>query len=109
MAGATRSPTKGEKNPITLILEEALELILEAEQELTEEFGTLPLFVEAGGKGPSSLQWPENPESLTPEQVQQLVNMHGKAQVTQWLQEEAMRRMAESTMSPDGSDGTPVY
>lgn len=109
MAGRPRNAVKGEKNPITLILEEAMELALEADKEVTEEFGLVPLFTDAPGAGPSALEWPADPQSLTPEQMQVLVNLHGKKQVTQWLMEEAMRKMAESTMSPNAADGKPIY
>lgn len=104
---ARANPPKGTKNPITLILEEAIELVMEAEKELLEEFG-LPLFTEAPGTGLSMMRWPDDPTKMSPEDAQQLVALHGKDNVTQWLMEEAMRRMAESTMSPDGADGQPI-
>ncbi len=104
-----RAPAKGQKNPITLILEEAAELVASAEEALWSEFGMIPLYVTAPGRGPSALRWPEDPEALTPEEMQALETLHGRDRVGQWLMEQAMRRMAESTMSPDGADEHALY
>lgn len=82
---------KGTQNPITLILEEAAELVVGVEAQLYEEYG-IPLFTEEPGRaGP---KFPDDPESLSPETMQQLVNAHGEETVTNWLMERAMANAA---------------
>lgn len=103
-----RLPVKGEENELTKILELAADLTIQIDLELAEQFG-IPLFTAAKGRGPSAYEWPETPEDLSPEEMQVLVNLHGEAAVKQWVMESAVRRMSESTMSPDGSDERPAY
>lgn len=49
------------------------------------EYG-MPLTVVEGGKN-EPLKWPEDPEKVTPEQMQVLVDTRGETAVNIWLSE----------------------
>ena len=86
---------KGDRNPITESLLDAEEIIDEVEKQLYEEFG-LPLYVTDPGKGKGLWQFPDKePDQLSPEEMQVLINTHGKARVDEWLMDRALTKYLE--------------
>ena len=73
---------KGDENPFTTILDSAEEMVKELEVSLVEEYG-LPLYTEEQGDKPV---WPADPELMSPEEMQVLIDTRGEQAVNQWLE-----------------------
>lgn len=76
---------KGAVNPLTPVVEKALAITEERWNALAATYG-LPLFVTEGGKN-ELLKWPDNPDTMTPEEMQVLISTRGEQAVNQWLAE----------------------
>lgn len=87
---------KGDKNPLTEIMEEAEQYVMYQFADLMKEFG-LPLYYTDPGRGAGASAWPDDPEGISPEEMQMLVNTRGEDAVNQWLFEHynAMRLTGE--------------
>lgn len=76
---------KGDQNPLTKVMEKAQEIVEERANKLFASYG-LPLFVtESGDKALTT--WPDDPDKMTPEEMQHLIDTRGEQAVNQWLQE----------------------
>jgi hypothetical protein len=73
----------GVKNPLTEILEEAEHQVRLLESAIVEEYG-IPLYVEEK-RGDAAFEWPADPEAISPEEMAQLVMIHGQDTVDLWL------------------------
>lgn len=78
------------KNPLTEILEEAEVQIRLLESAIIEDYG-IPLYVEEK-RGVAAFEWPADPEAISPEQMAQLVTIHGQDAVDLWLAEHFMTK-----------------
>jgi hypothetical protein len=76
---------KGEKNPYTDILKDAEQAVSELENEIMAAYG-IPLFVTEGGRK-ALLQWPADPDKMSPEEMQVLIDTRGEEAVNAWLAE----------------------
>lgn len=73
------------ENPLTEVMEEAEKLIREQEVELFAQFG-IPLYVDRTGKRARvSIAFPKTPDGISPEALQELIDVHGEDAVTQWM------------------------
>lgn len=73
------------ENPLTEIMEEAEKLIREQEVELMAQFG-IPLYVDrTGERAQATLAFPKSPDGISPEALQELIDVHGEDAVTQWM------------------------
>jgi len=84
--------TKGQTNPLTEIMTVAEELAMAALADLYDDFG-IPLYTADPGRG--KFTWPEDPERVTPEGMQQLISIWGQQTVERWLMETAARKAEE--------------
>lgn len=73
---------KGNRNPLTTQLEDAEAAIRDMEAALLKEFG-LALYTEEQGTKPV---WPADPEQMSPETMQELIDTRGEQAVNEWLQ-----------------------
>lgn len=81
-------PKKGEASYLTEVLERAMDIATEQLAETIANYATPPLTVrEIAKRGRALLRFPDDPETATPEQMQVLVNVHGREAVGRWLQE----------------------
>lgn len=76
---------RGDQNPLTPVMEKAQQIVEDRWNAIAAEYG-LPLYVTEGGKN-ALLTWPADPEAITPEEMQQLVDTRGNDAVNQWLAE----------------------
>jgi hypothetical protein len=76
---------KGDENPLSAVMRKAQELIEEREAKLFASYG-IPLFVTEGGDK-ALLEWPADPDLMTPEEMQVLIDTRGEEAVNQWLGE----------------------
>lgn len=74
---------KGDTNPLTDILLQAQDLVNGMELDILEQFG-IPLYTKEPGKYGFE-KFPADPEAVSPEEMQQLINVHGEENVNQWL------------------------
>lgn len=72
---------------------EAERIIRQQEMDLLESFG-LPLYVTDPGRR-SPMPWPRDPEEMTPEEMQELIETYGEEAVTQWV----MATVAEKALA----------
>lgn len=68
------------RNPLTDVLDEAQTLIEAMESSIIAQYGQA-LFTE------SKVEWPKDPEAMSPEEMAQLVQVHGMDSVNQFLAE----------------------
>lgn len=73
--------TDAQKNPLTLILEDAQQRIEQHETDLFSEYG-VPLYTELPGE---KAVWPSDPEAMSPEEMAVLIQTQGEIKVNQWL------------------------
>jgi hypothetical protein len=75
---------KGDRNPLTKVIEKAVELVEEKERALLAKYG-LPLFVEEGGRNALTTWEPADPDEWTPEQLQVFIDTRGEDAVNAYL------------------------
>jgi hypothetical protein len=76
---------KGDTNPLTKVLEKAQQIVEDRERRMLADYG-IPLFVTEGGRN-ELLEWPADPEKVSPEEMQILIDTRGDAAVGRWLAE----------------------
>lgn len=73
------------ENPLTEVMHQAEELIREQEVELMAQFG-IPLYTtRRGQRAKATTAFPKSPDGMTPETLQELINVHGEDAVTEWM------------------------
>lgn len=69
-------------------MRKAQELVEEREAKLFASYG-MPLFVTEGGDK-ALLTWPADPDKMSPEEMQVLIDTRGEEAVNAWLQQHFM-------------------
>ena len=86
-------------NPLTEILEEAETQIRLLQSVLVEEYG-IPLYTEEK-HGVAAFEWPADPEAISPEEMAQLVMLHGEDSVNLWLAEHFMTKQQADVVAAE--------
>lgn len=90
-------------NPLTEVLQEAKTQVRLLENVIIEEYG-VALFTEEK-RGLSALDWPDDPEALSPEAMRDLITIHGQDAVDLWLAEHYLtKQQADMVAAEEESD-----
>lgn len=93
---------KGIKNPLTEVLEEAEHQVRLLEQVIVEEYG-IPLYTELK-TGAAAFEWPDDPDKVSPEEMQVLVSEHGEEAVTAWINDFYMTKMQADIVAAENEE-----
>lgn len=93
----------GTTNTLTGVMLRAQEIALDLYDELLIQFGQQPLYM---AEYPHTRQpWPKDPEDVSPEEMQYLINVRGEDAVNRWLAEFYMQQAEQDPAAFDLPEG----